>query len=141
MKVTTTAQLNHLRMSPQKVRLVTGLIKGMDAQKAIAQLMFSKKHAARPIKKLLESAIANAKHNHEISKETLTVENVVVNQGPVLHRWMPRAQGRATPLRKRSSHVILTLSGVQENKKEIKKEIKKTDEKKELKRVKKDNKK
>jgi len=128
MKVETKAQLNFLRMSPQKVRLIAGLIRGLSISDALVQLSFSKKRAARPIKKLLESAVANAKHNHSAKEDTLKVETIFVNEGSTLRRWMPRAMGRATPLRKRSSHVTLILSGEADEtkKKEIADKKKKT---------------
>lgn len=107
----TTAKLNNLRMTPRKVRLLTDLIKGMKATEAALQLEFSTKHASRPILKLLRSAMANATHNHKLDVQTLVISNVVVDAGQTLHRWMPRAMGRATPIRKRSSQITLTLTG------------------------------
>ncbi len=107
----TTAHLRKLRMSPRKVRLIVDLVRGMNAKEAVLQLQFSKKHAARPVKKLIESAIANAKHNHNVLENTLVVKTAFVNEGQTLKRWMPRAMGRATPLRKRMSHVTIVLSG------------------------------
>ena len=111
MKGQAKAQLNNLRMSPQKVRLLADLVRGLPAEDAVVQLQFSKKHAARPLKKLLESAIANAENNNNLKKDTLKVETIYVNEGSTLRRWMPRAMGRATPLRKRSSHITLVLEG------------------------------
>jgi len=111
MKLESKAQLNSLRMSPQKVRLVVDLIRGMHVQDASAQLQFSRKAAAKPLYTLLQSAIANAVHNHKMDTATLVISSIFVNEGTVLKRWMPRAQGRATPLRKRSSHITLVLTG------------------------------
>lgn len=96
-------------MSPKKVRLVTDLVKGMDIDKAEAQLRFVNKAAARPVLKLLQSAKANAEHNFKLETSGLFVKSIIVDGGPVLHRWRPRAFGRATPIRKRSSHVTLVL--------------------------------
>ena len=110
-KGTVTAKLNYLRMSPRKVRLVADLLKRKSAVQALVQLENMAKIAAKPLAKLLRSAIANAKHNFEMAEETLKVKQVIVNGGPVLHRWMPRAMGRATPIRKRSAHIELTLEG------------------------------
>jgi len=153
MKVQTKAQLNHLRMTPQKVRLVAGLVRGLDVTKALEQLQFSSKQAALPVKKLIESAVANAKHNHNIKEETLKIETIFVNEGSVLKRWMPRAMGRATPLRKKSSHITVVLSGeADEVKQAPKKEVKavktekeavveKVEKKKTVKKVTKENKK
>lgn len=146
MKVQAKAQLNSLKMTPQKVRLLADLIRGLSVAQALQQLSFSRKHAARPLKKLLESAIANADHNHSLKKEILKVETIFVNEGSTLKRWMPRAMGRATPLRKRTSHITLVLSGEIDEvaKKESKKEIVKeavveetTEDKKKLKKFKK----
>ena len=110
-------------MTPQKVRLVAGLVRGLDVNKALEQLQFSSKQAALPVKKLIESAVANAKHNHNVKEETLKVETIFVDEGSVLKRWMPRAMGRATPLRKKSSHITVVLSGeADETKKSSKKE-------------------
>lgn len=125
--VKTKATLRYLRMSPRKVRLLIDLVRGMNVRDARAQLLFSKKAAARPMVKLLESAIANAKHNHDAKEETLVVKEAFVDGGPIMYRWMPRAMGRATPLRKRTSHVTLVLEGEATEKK---KAAKKTEEKK-----------
>ncbi len=111
MNVESKAQLNSLRMSPQKVRLVVDLIRGMHVRDAEAQLLFSRKAAAKPLHTLLKSAIANAVHNHRMNPDSLVISTIYVNEGVVLKRWMPRAQGRATPLRKRSSHITIVLSG------------------------------
>lgn len=111
MKITTQAQLNGLQTSPRKVRLVVGLIRGLKVDDALLQLQYSKKHATLPVKKLLDSAIANALHNHNASRESLVVKTAYVNEGKTLHRWMPRAMGRATPLKKRSSHITIELEG------------------------------
>ncbi len=105
------AQLNSLRISPQKVRLVADLIRGMKASEALLQLQFSRKQAAKPLYKLVQSAIANASHNHKLETADLVITTIFVNEGTVLKRWMPRAMGRATPLRKRSSHITIVLTG------------------------------
>lgn len=131
MQVKTTAKLNNLRMSPQKVRLIVDLIRGLSVEEALTQLQFSSKNAALPVKKLLKSAIANAKHNHNLKIETLKIDSIRVDEGKTLYRWMPRAMGRATPLRKRNSHIILVLVGDQEQKEETKNEEKKVKAKKE----------
>ena len=102
------AHLRHLRMSGRKVRLVADLIRGMAVEPALAQLSFMSKAAARPVRKLLESAIANATHNHQLSRESLYVKAIMVNQGPTLKRWRPRAMGSAAPILKRTCHIDLT---------------------------------
>ncbi|MBU0597506.1 50S ribosomal protein L22 [Patescibacteria group bacterium] len=103
------AKLRYLRMSPRKVRLTANLINGMPVAKAENQLAFSKKYAARPILKLLKSAIANAENNNKLKKDNLFVKKITVDQGPTLKRWRARAFGRAGMIRKRSSHVSVVL--------------------------------
>ena len=119
-KTTVTAKLSYLRMSPRKVRLVANLLSGMPAEKAIIQLENMTKISAGPMLKLLRSAIANAKHNYEMKEEGLMLKKIIVNDGPILRRWMPRAMGRATPIRKRSSHIEITLECAAPEKKEKK---------------------
>lgn len=112
----TTAKLRGLRMSPRKVRLLTDLIKGKNAQDALVQLSLKSKHASLPVKKLLDSAIANAEHNHSLDTNSLVIKNAFVDGGPVLKRFTPRAFGRASAIHKRTSHVTLVLEGeVDEN--------------------------
>ncbi len=106
-----TAKLRYLRISPRKVRLVTDLIKGLTAEKAERQLRFLTKKAAGPILKLLNSAVANAQNNANLTKENLEIANIIVEGGPVLKRWRARAMGRAAPIIKRTSHVTLILEG------------------------------
>ena len=109
MKAQAVAKLKHLRMSPRKVRLVVGLIRGASVENAIVQLENNTKHATRPVLKLLKSAVANAKENHSLIEDTLVIKTAFVDEAATLHRWMPRAMGRATPIRKRSSHITLIL--------------------------------
>ncbi len=104
-----TAKLRYLRISPRKVRLVTDLIKGMKVEEAEGQLKFLTKRAAKPILKLLNSAVANAQHNANLAKEGLYIAKIIVEAGPILKRWQPRAMGRATPIMKRTSHITLVL--------------------------------
>jgi len=104
-----TASLNNLRISPRKVRLVAGLLKNRSVNDARQQLLFLSKQATQPIKKLLDSAVANAKHNYKISVDELKLKQILVNEGYTLKRWLPRAHGRATQLKKRSSRVTLVL--------------------------------
>lgn len=103
------AKLRFLRMSPRKVRLVVDLVRGLDATKAEHQLQFMNKRAARPVLKLLQSAIANAENNDKLKKENLLITKITVDQGPTLKRWRPRAFGRAGMILKRSSHITITL--------------------------------
>jgi large subunit ribosomal protein L22 len=106
-----TAKLRNLQMSPRKVRLVADLVRGASLQDAKVQLTFSTKNAARPILKLIKSAEANADHNAQLDTSTLIVKAIMVNEGPTLKRFMPRAFGRATTLRKRMSHITVVLAG------------------------------
>lgn len=103
------AKAKYIRMSPRKVRLVVDLIRGLDMERAYQQLMLVNKAAVKPVKKLLDSAVANAHHNFEIEKENLFIKEIRVDEGPTLQRWMPRAYGRATPILKRSSHISVIL--------------------------------
>jgi len=125
MKQQSTATLKQLRIAPRKVRLLVDLIRGRDVADALLQLQFSKKHAAKPVSKLLRSAVANAEHNHGVDINTLVVKEAFVDGGPIMYRWMPRAFGRATKLRKRTSHITLVVEG--EEKKAVPKKAKKAD--------------
>lgn len=104
------AKARHIHMSPRKVRLVVDVIRGKRVAQAKTQLQFMKKAAALPVLKLLNSALANATHNFKLDVQDLFVKSIVADEGPTIHRWMPRAQGRATPIRKRTTHISLTLA-------------------------------
>jgi large subunit ribosomal protein L22 len=106
------ANLNNLRISPRKVRQVAALVKGMKAGQAKEQLTFLVKKPAPIILKLLNSAIANAKHNFSIEQDDLYIKSLSVNGGPSLKRWLPRAMGRATPLLKRTSSIKMILDEI-----------------------------
>lgn len=103
------AKLNNLRVSPRKTRLVAHSIKGIDANDALVHLGFLVKRSSLPIEKLLKSAIANAENNFGLDKDNLYVYDVQVGEGTTLKRWLPRAFGRATSLRKRTSKITLIL--------------------------------
>ncbi len=124
------AKLNNLRISPRKVRLVAGLIRGKNVTQAQHQLTFLAKRSADPMLKLLNSAIANAKNNAKLSEENLFISTIFVDGGPVLKRHMPRAFGRAFAIKKRTSHITLILT---EKKPEKKEEVSEKSEKKEAK--------
>lgn len=119
MKMETTAKLNNLRMSPRKVRLLTNLVKGKKVDEALLQLALQPKLAARPVKKLIESAVANATHNHSLDLSTLVIKNAFVDGGPVLKRFTPRAFGRASAIHKRTSHITIILEGEADEKSKI----------------------
>src|SRR3989338_4033432 len=106
------AKIKFIRMSPTKMRLVANLIKKLPAAKALDQLQFINKLAARPVAKLIKSAMANAEHNFELAKDNLFIKEITVGDGPTLKRWLPRAHGRATTIRKRTSHVNLVLDEI-----------------------------
>jgi large subunit ribosomal protein L22 len=105
---TVTASLSNYRQSPRKVRVVANLVRGQKVQVAVNQLTFLPKRAGASIMKLIESAVANAKILN-LNREDLYVKDIRVDKGVVLHRWMPRARGRASAIRKRSSHVVVVL--------------------------------
>ncbi len=104
------ASLRFLHMSPRKVRLVIDAIRGLDVREAETRLTFMKQSAARPVLKLLRSAMANAEHNFQLSKNDLMVKIITADGGPTLKRFAPRAFGRAAPIRKRTTHIELTLA-------------------------------
>lgn len=123
-----TAQLRYLRTSPRKLRILVDFIRGKKAVRAVDNLSVLNKQGAQYLLKLVQSAIANAKHNHELAAENLFIKTITVDGGPVLKRFMPKAHGRATPVRERTSHVKLVLGVLPEKvKKTVKggKEIKK----------------
>lgn len=103
------ARLTMLRSTPQKTRLVADLIRGKNVSEAENILAFTPRRAAKPILKLLKSAKANAVNNHDMFEDTLFVAKIMVDEGPTLKRFLPRARGRADLLRKRTSHVSITL--------------------------------
>lgn len=111
MKMQTTAKLRRLRISPRKVRLIADMVRGKHVAEALVQLAHNPKHAARPVKKLIESAVANARHNHQMEEASLMIKTIFVDEGKTMFRFMPRAFGRATKIRKRSSHITLVLEG------------------------------
>ena len=103
------AKLRNTRIGPQKARLIADLVRGQNAELAINNLRFMPKKAARIIRKLLESAVANASQNEAIDIDTLYVKTIYVDGGTMLKRIRPRAMGRATKILKRSSHITVVL--------------------------------
>ncbi len=105
------ALLKYARIAPRKVRVVAKLIRGKHVDEAINILMFTNRSPARLLKKLLISAIANAedKSKGSVDTDNLLVKEVVVDQGPTLKRWKPRAMGRATRINKRTSHIQIII--------------------------------
>ena len=104
------AFLKNYRQSPRKVRLVADVIRGKDVRKARITLDVISKRASSKIKKLLESAIANARNNFSTQEDKLFVKEIRVDKGTTLKRNMPRAFGRATPINKRTSNVSIVLA-------------------------------
>lgn len=111
----TKVKAKYIKISPRKVRLVANLVRGLEAGKALAQLQFLNKKSANPIAKLLSSAIANALNNYGLDKNNLFIKEISVDQGVTMKRWMPRAHGRATPLKKKTSHINLTLGEIKDS--------------------------
>ncbi|MCW8878254.1 MAG: 50S ribosomal protein L22 [Kangiellaceae bacterium] len=106
----TQAVLRHARISPQKARLVADQVRGMQVEKALNVLKFSNKKAAELIKKVLDSAIANAEHNDGADIDELKVSTIFVDEGPTLKRIKTRAKGRADRIFKRSCHITVKVS-------------------------------
>ena len=105
-----TAKLKFVRMSPQKARLVADQVRGLPVDAAINLLNFSNKRAADLLRKVLESAIANAEHNEGADIDELRVQTVCVDEGPTHKRLSPRARGRANRIVKRTSHITFTVA-------------------------------
>ena len=104
------AKTKMLRTSPQKLNLVAAMIRGKKVDKALADLTFSKRRIAGDVKKCLQSAIANAESAYELGPEELRVVKAFVDEGPTIKRFRPRALGRATPIKKRTSHMTIELT-------------------------------
>ncbi len=103
------AQARFQRISPRKVRLVVGLLRNQTVAGARNQLSVLPKRAGRTVLKVLESAVANAKHNFKMDADALVITRAYVDQGPSLKRWMPRAFGRASQIMKRTSHITIVI--------------------------------
>lgn len=134
-------KLNYLKIAPRKVRLIADTLKGLSVQEAQAQLLLRPQRSVKPLLKLLNSAVANAKNQKNIDPQKLFISNIRVDGGPILKRFLPRAMGRATPIHKKMSHVTLVLEETEKKyvnrfiitpppkKEKIKKEIKPKKEK------------
>jgi large subunit ribosomal protein L22 len=103
------AKAKYIRISPRKARLVVDVVRGLDVNAALAKLSVLNKKATSFVEKVLNSAIANAEHNNELSRDNLFIKEIRAEDGPTFYRWFPRAHGRATPKRKRTSSIYLTL--------------------------------
>ncbi|MEE8625292.1 MAG: 50S ribosomal protein L22 [Acidiferrobacterales bacterium] len=108
-----TAILKYIHLSPQKGRLVADQIRGLPVAQALEVLQFSGKKAAGPLRKAVESAIANAEHNEGADVDELRIASVYVDHGPTTKRWRARAKGRVARIKKRTSHITVTVSDVE----------------------------
>jgi large subunit ribosomal protein L22 len=108
--VEATAIFKFARISPQKCRLVADQVRGLPVERALNILNFSEKKAARFVKKVLDSAIANAEHNEGADVDELRVASIQVDEGPIMKRLHARAKGRANRISKRSSHIVVTVA-------------------------------
>ncbi len=106
----TVAKLRHARISPQKCRLVADQVRGLPVEQALQLLTFSTKKASHIIKKVLESAIANAEHNDGADIDELKVAKIYVDQGPTMKRMRARAKGRGNRILKRTSHITVAVA-------------------------------
>jgi ribosomal protein L22 len=109
------ARARYVRTSARKARMVCGHLRGKSVAEARAILAFTPREVARDWSKLLESAVANAESNHELLQDDLIVREAYADEGPTIKRFRPRAMGRATPIRKRTSHLTITLTAAPEN--------------------------
>lgn len=104
------AKLNHARISPQKARLMADLVRGLPVDKALKILNFKPKKSAELVKKVLNSAIANAEHNFGLDIDSLTVHRIFVDEAPRLKRFMARAKGRGNRIIKRNCHITVVVA-------------------------------
>jgi large subunit ribosomal protein L22 len=109
---TAIARATHVRVTPMKARRVVDLIRHLPTDQAMAILKFAPQAASEDVRKVLESAIANATHNHNLDADTLIVSRATVDEGPTLKRFRPRAQGRAYRIRKRTSHITIEVESI-----------------------------
>lgn len=104
------AYARHIHMAPRKIRLVTNLVAGLKVDRAITLLQFLPKIAAVPVRKVIESAVANAVHNAKLDRATLSIRSICADGGPTLKRSRPRAFGRSAPIRKRTTHISVVVT-------------------------------
>ena len=103
------ASARFVRISPMKARRVVDMVRGIGVDDALALLQFAPQAAATTVYKVLESAVANAESGEDLDRNTLVVSRAMVDEGPTMKRWRPRAQGRATRINKRTSHITLAV--------------------------------
>ncbi|MBU1169000.1 MAG: 50S ribosomal protein L22 [Proteobacteria bacterium] len=104
------AVAKHVRISPQKVRKIVGAIKGNRVEKGLNALRFMPQKASGIVEKVLKSAVANANHNNDLDVDSLIVKNILVDSGPTLKRFRPRARGRGSRILKRTSHITVIVA-------------------------------
>ena len=107
------ARATYVRVTPMKARRVIELIRNLPAQQALSVLQFAPQAASESVAKVLASAIANAEHNFSLDPDTLYVSRAYVDEGPMLKRFRPRAQGRAYRIRKRTSHITIEVESIE----------------------------
>lgn len=104
------AQAKYIRQAPNKVRIVLDVVRGLPVNEAEQVLRHLNRRAAEPIAKVLKSAVANAEHNHSLDADDLYIAEAFADEGPTLKRFRPRARGRATRIRKRTSHITIVVA-------------------------------
>ena len=129
------ATAKYVRMSPRKTRLVVDLVRGMSVAAARHQLQFSQKAAAKPVLKVLNSAVANAQNNNSLDTTDFIVTAAFVDEGPTFYRHRPRAQGRSAPIRKRMSHITIEVGSPDVSNKKATEAVQKEEKQEEKKSV------
>ena len=117
-------RLSNLRTAPRKARQVVDLVRGKRVPEAQSILLFTVNKSARPVLKLLNSAVASAKHEYQLNEENLFISKITVDEGPKLKRWHPMSRGRAYPIIKRTCHIALAISEINPTIKAVKTEKK-----------------
>ncbi|MEA2057093.1 MAG: 50S ribosomal protein L22 [Actinomycetota bacterium] len=111
----THAKAQYVRQSPYKVRRVLDIVRGLPVSEARVVLVHTNRRAADPVLKCLDSAVANAEHNMALDADELFIAEAYADEGPTLKRWRPRARGRATRIRKRTSHITIVVADEEED--------------------------
>jgi ribosomal protein L22 len=114
-QVVVRASSRYVRIAPRKARLIANQVRGLHIEQARALLEFSPRAAAEDIRKLIESAAANAENNHDLVADEMKITEITVDEGPTLRRFQPRALGRATRINKRTCHIAVALSPEEED--------------------------
>ena len=109
------ASARFVRITPMKARRVVDMVRGLQVDEALALLRFAPQAASETVFKVLESAVANAETTEDLDRATLVVSKAMVDEGPTMKRWRPRAQGRATRINKRTSHITLVVQPAEES--------------------------